>query len=260
MKLRTAAVADQFYPADRGQLAAQVTDLLQNSNPYPIQPKALIVPHAGYVYSGRTAGLAFSLLKSSKNVINKIVILGPCHRVYLKGAAIPRCEFFETPLGNVPLDIDCLAKLSQFPQVSISEEAHILEHSIEVQLPFLQSIFSDFKLIPIVIGDISGQQLTEVINYLWGNEQTLIVVSSDLSHFLDYQSAIALDNQTTKAIESFQPDKISREAACGGEGIKALLNLAQKNHLHVKTLNQCNSADSIGDKNRVVGYGSYAFY
>jgi AmmeMemoRadiSam system protein B len=260
MNTRPAAVADMFYTGNGGQLAAQVSDFMEVEQDNRLKPKALIVPHAGFIYSGATAGHGYALVKKLAGVVKKIVLIGPCHRVWVKGLAIPGCQYFETPLGKVEIDSNSLAALAKFPQVVISNEAHQQEHSIEVQLPFLQSIFPQFQLIPMVIGEITSEALAEVLEFLWGGEETLIVISSDLSHFLDYDAAIAIDAKTSHAIENFDSDSISPEMACGSAGIKALLQVAKTKNLQVKTIQQCNSGDTAGSKDRVVGYGTYAIY
>lgn len=260
MNIRPAAVADMFYTANGIELAAQVSDFMDVDEVINIIPKALIVPHAGYIYSGNTAGKGFALIKKLTAIINKIVLIGPCHRVWIQGLAIPDCQYFETPLGKIEVDSETLNELANFPQVAISDQAHAQEHSLEVQLPFLQSIFPQFKLVPLVVGEVAEDAIVEVLEYLWGGEETLIVISSDLSHFLNYDAAVAIDSKTSRAIENFEPGFISSDMACGSAGIKALLRVAKNKNLHVKTIHQCNSGDTAGDKERVVGYGTYAIY
>ena len=260
MNIRPAAVADLFYTGNRDQLVLQVSEFMAFDSQVKIKPKALIVPHAGYVYSGSTAGSGYALVKKLASVINKIILIGPCHRIWLKGLAIPDCQYFETPMGMVEIDSNSLVQLAKFPQVSISDEAHAKEHSIEVHLPFLQSIFTQFQLVPIVVGEITSEALAEIIEFLWGGDETLIVISSDLSHFLDYEVAVACDTKTSRAIENFHVDSICHEMACGSSAIKALLKVAKKKNLKVKTIHQCNSGDTAGSKDRVVGYGAYAIY
>lgn len=260
MKIRPPAVADMFYTGNGEHLAVQVSDFMDVEQDNPLRPKAIIVPHAGFVYSGTTAGHGYALVKKMASVIKKIVLIGPCHRVWIQGMAIPSCEYFETPLGKVEVDTKKLNDLAIFPQVVISDQAHEQEHSLEVQLPFLQPIFPQFQLTPIVVGDISTGAFVEVLEYLWGGEETLIVISSDLSHFLDYNAAIEVDSKTSQLIENFDPESISSDMACGSAGIKALLKVARNKKLHVKTIHQCNSGDTAGDKDRVVGYGTYAVY
>jgi len=225
-----------------------------------VKPKALIVPHAGYIYSGAIAASAYAQLTKYKDKISRVILLGPCHRVWIRGLALPSSDYFGTPLGNVKLDSTAIASVSRLPQVSISDEAHSDEHSLEVQLPFLQTILNDFTLVPIVVGDASSQEVAEVIKALWGGEETLVVISSDLSHFLDYETALTIDAKTTHAIEQLQGELISQQMACGSIGIKGIIEIAKEKQLAVKTIAQCNSGDTAGDKSRVVGYASYAFY
>lgn len=260
MTIRTAAVADSFYPADCDLLRSQVSDFMRFEGFNKLIPKALIVPHAGYVYSGSTAGCGYALVKKLSQTVKRVILIGPCHRIWIKGLAVPDCQYFETPLGKVKIDSTALTELLKFPQVSISAEAHAQEHSLEVQLPFLQLIFPQFELLPIVVGEISVEELAEVIEFLWGGEETLLVVSSDLSHFLEYDTAVNCDTKTSDAIEKLQIDFISQSMACGSSAIKALLTVAKKKHLSVKTIKQCNSGDTAGSKDRVVGYGTYAIY
>lgn len=269
MNTRPAAVADMFYTGNAIELAAQISDfvdagidsdVIDAEQSASLKPKALIVPHAGFVYSGATAGQGYALVKKLAKKITKVIVIGPCHRVWVEGLAIPDCQYFETPLGKVEIDPKSLSEIIKFPQVIVSNEAHEHEHSIEVQLPFLQSIIPQFKLIPIVVGSISTSQLVEVIEFLWGDEKTLIVISSDLSHFLDYDSAVRIDRQTSQTIEQLKPDRISQRMACGSSAIKAILTIAQNKNLNVKTISQCNSGDTAGSKDRVVGYGTYAIY
>ncbi len=260
MNIRPPAVADTFYTGNGVELAAQVSDFIGVDVTSEIIPKALIVPHAGFIYSGGTAGKGYALVKKLASVVKKVVLIGPCHRVWIQGIAIPDCDYFATPLGKIEIDSDCLSQLVRFPQVIISDQAHEQEHSLEVQLPFLQSIFLQFQLIPLVVGEVTVDELAEVLEFLWGNQETLLVISSDLSHFLDYDAAVAIDAKTSNAIENFHSDLISQDMACGSAGIKALLKVAKTKNLHAKTIQQCNSGDTAGSKDRVVGYGAYAIY
>jgi len=267
---RPQAVADLFYPADPLKLSADINKYLSKSAHHQIQPKdkllkALIVPHAGYVYSGLTAACAYNQIIDAKDRIKKVVIVGPSHRVWIKGLAIPSSHFFETPLGQAEVALDSINQIKKFAQICVSDKAHAQEHSLEVQLPFLQTVLNDFTFIPIVVGESSINDVAEVIDHFISKPNTLIIISSDLSHFHDYQTANTIDNETTRLIENFDYNALKQEMACGCSSIQALLKVAKKNSMQVEKLAQCNSGDygsgeHTVDKNRVVGYASYAFF
>lgn len=261
--IRQPAVAGAFYPDDASVLSADINAFIAANSPGSgpdIAPKAIVVPHAGYVYSGGVAASAYGLLAPFKNQIKKVILLGPCHRVALHGAALSSAHAFATPLGNVEIDHgfdDALLKLSQ---VSVFDETHLQEHSLEVQLPFLQSVLgNDFKLIPMVVGDASTDEVSEILELLWGGPETLIVISTDLSHFLSYDGAKKVDGDTCRAIENLDLDAIGDYQACGRVPLKGLLHLAAKKGLAVTTLDLKNSGDTAGPRERVVGYGAWAF-
>lgn len=256
---RTPAVAGLFYPAQRERLAETVDRLLaEKVSPPGPAPKALIVPHAGYVYSGATAASAYARLRPVRERIRRVVLLGPSHYVPFRGLAAPSVDAFATPLGEIPLDREALAELSDLPQVSVRDDAHRQEHSLEVQLPFLQVLFKDFRLFPLVVGEADQQSVAEVLERLWGGPETVVLISSDLSHFHDYATARALDQVTTTHIEALQPEHIGFGAACGRNPINGLLDYARRHGHHIETLALCSSGDTAGDKSRVVGYGAYA--
>jgi len=263
--IRKAAVAGQFYPDSTNDLRREITTFLNQAladdrareKPAILQPKAIIVPHAGYMYSGSTAADGFSHLFPFKDTIKRVVLLGPSHRVGFTGIASSSATFFQTPLGDIPLDQEANKQLLSLHQVHEIDQAHEFEHSLEVQLPFLQTLLSDFKLIPLVVGDADSHTVSQVLEALWGNEETLFVISSDLSHYLDYQSAIEQDASTCRAIESCSPESIKDEDACGRNPIKGLLVSARKHKLSIKTVTLRNSGDTAGDKQRVVGYGAW---
>ncbi len=262
--IRKAAVSGSFYPDDPTQLRQAVNTFLASIStkqiPETIPPKALIVPHAGYSYSGSTAAKAFATIQSSHRDIKRVVLLGPSHRVGFRGIAFCSSDYFSTPLGTVPVDHSAFAAISTIPGVVLLDQAHAEEHSLEVQLPFLQSILDDFSVVPLVVGDIDAAQVAKVIEKLWGSNETLIIVSSDLSHFLSYDEANALDQHTCCAVEQLNPEAIGYEQACGRTPMKGLLELARDKALKVDTIELCNSGDTAGDRNRVVGYGAWAFY
>ena len=257
-QVRPAAVADQFYPAAPATLQAQVGRYLSDARPSPTgRPKALIAPHAGYVYSGPIAGSAYASIVPFCDEIDRVVLLGPAHRVYLRGLAAPVADAFETPLGRVPIDRAAITALLDLPQVGISSEAHALEHSLEVQLPFLQTVLETFTLVPLLVGDATGEEVAEVLDRVWGGRETLIVVSSDLSHYYDDETAHRLDARTSRAIEAMQPEAIESEGACGQRPIQGLLLAARARQLLVDTVDLRTSGDTHGPRDQVVGYGAY---
>ena len=258
--IRQPAVANLFYPSDPERLRALVDGYLQNPKTHDISPKALIAPHAGYIYSGSIAGNAYAYLSELRAKIKRVVLLGPAHRVAFSGLGLSSAESFATPLGTVPVDHTVDNDLHALPQVQINDQAHWMEHSLEVHLPFLQILFDAFKLIPIVVGDADKEEVAEVLESVWGGPETLIVISSDLSHYKNYEDAQAVDLQTTRAIEAMQADHISYDQACGRNPIRGLLHLAKRMNLKMRTVDVRNSGDTAGDKKRVVGYGAYVFY
>lgn len=259
-QIRQPAVAGTFYPGTASTLKHDVTTLLAAAQTAPLGklPKAIIVPHAGYIYSGATAAAAYARLSAGRDQITRVVLLGPVHRVPVRGLALPGAEAFATPLGNIPVDQSAVALLNTMPQVVTSTAAHAWEHSLEVQLPFLQSVLGDFSLIPLAVGDATPEEIAEVLDALWGGPETLIVISSDLSHFLPYATACAVDQQTAQRILELH-GPLTHEQACGGTPINGLLLAASHHHLQPLLLDLCNSGDTAGDKSRVVGYASFAF-
>jgi MEMO1 family protein len=257
---RPPAVAGLFYPGDAGPLRAAVRQLLEAaSTPSGLRPKVLIVPHAGYPYSGETAATAYARLLPYRNDIRRVVLLGPAHRVAVRGLAAPDVQAFATPLGKVPLDVPALRALRDLPQVCQSDLAHAGEHSLEVQLPFLQEALGTFTLVPLVVGDASPGQIAGVLDRLWGGDETLIVISSDLSHFLPHAVACARDELTAETILQLRPE-LDHEQACGATPINGLLEAARSRRLRPQLLDLRNSGDTAGDKARVVGYGAFAFH
>ena len=220
--------------------------------------KAIIVPHAGYVYSGSIAASAYKQLQQNANIIKHVILLGPNHRVPLNGIASTSATHFATPLGTVPVDQLAIKELETLPQVHCVDAAHEQEHSLEVHLPFLQVLLNDFTIVPLVVGECSAAEVAEVLQTVWGGSETLIIVSSDLSHYHDYQTARHMDKQTSLAIEQLKPENIGHDGACGRNSINGLLTLARNMRLHVTTLDVRNSGDTAGDKSRVVGYGAYS--
>ncbi len=260
MTFRPAAVAGTFYPDDPVTLNAELGRLLTFTGaPRTEIPKALIAPHAGYIYSGPTAAHAYAGLDPYQERIKRVVLLGPAHRVAIRGLAAPTVAEFATPLGRVPIDLPALASLTDLPQFSLSDAAHAHEHSIEVHLPFLQHALGNFALVPIVVGDASPAEVAQVLERLWGGDETLIVVSSDLSHYLPYDAASKIDRETTHRILACDTS-LTHHQACGATPINGLLEVARCRGLQPKLLDLRNSGDTAGDKRRVVGYASFAFY
>ena len=256
MTIRQPAVAGTFYPDSATILDSFITEMLSNSPKRELSPKVLIVPHAGYIYSGSTAACAYSLLEPMQNSIRNVVLLGPSHRASFEGLALPDCEKFATPLGNIDLDTRTMAKLSAFAQIQTLDAAHSQEHSLEVQCPFLQKTLNNFKLIPIVVGDATPLAVAEVLEFLWGDDDTLIIISSDLSHYHNYEEANYRDNLTVKAIEQLSSN-LTGGQACGCRPLNGMMKVAQHRGMEVITLDVCNSGDTAGDKDRVVGYGAF---
>jgi AmmeMemoRadiSam system protein B len=255
--LRPAAVAGTFYPADPQKLRKMLELLLMDVRSENKVPKAIIVPHAGYIYSGSIAASAYARLKASGQTFNRVVIIGPSHRVSFTGLAVSSAEMFATPLGNIAVDKAAISDLKRFSFIQELDQAHAQEHSVEVQLPFLQVTLGNFKIIPIVAGDAKPEDICSVLNLFWRQPDTLIVISSDLSHFHDYQTANQIDAETSRHIENLNYQQLDYDSACGRVPISGLLALAKKKSLTVKAIDLRNSGDTAGDKSRVVGYGAY---
>lgn len=280
--IRPAAVAGMFYPADPVELRSAVDQLLAGGgSPQPAvsdarvhdampfahvsdtnaaTPKALIAPHAGYIYSGAVAGAAYRLLANARGKISRVVLLGPSHRFAFNGMATTSAHAFETPLGVVPIDHQWLDQLRDHPRFGVSDEAHEGEHCLETQLPFLQRMLGNFTIAPILCGRVSRDEVADVLDKLWGGPETVIIVSSDLSHYLDYQTCRALDASTCAAIERLVPVELTPEQACGATPVNGLLAAARRRGMRVETLDLRNSGDTAGPRDRVVGYGAWAFW
>lgn len=257
--IRRPAVAGMFYPADAAVLRSTVTALLAAAGVHGDPPKALVVPHAGYVYSGPVAASAYACLAPLRGRITRVVLLGPAHRVWFQGLALPSDDAFATPLGVVRVDLAAAASLSDLPQVRVFDAPHADEHGLEVHLPFLQVALDEFAIVPLVVGEAASVDVAEVIDRLWGGPETLVVVSSDLSHYLDYAAARRLDAATTAHVEALRDDALGNDSACGRVPLAGLLRVARRRGLAVTTLDLRNSGDTAGPKDRVVGYGAYAF-
>jgi len=260
--VRAPAVAGMFYPGDQRELAQTLSQMLgaaASTAPERAVPKAIIAPHAGYVYSGPIAASVYALLAPARGRITRVVLLGPTHRVAVRGLALPGAGAFATPLGVVQVDRAALETLRRLPQVVVSTQAHALEHSLEVHVPFLQTVLGKFTLVPLAVGHADASEVAEALDALWGGPETLIVVSSDLSHYLPYGDAQAVDRITAQAILDLSTD-ISHEQACGATPVTGLTHLARRRGLKPELIDLRNSGDTAGDKHRVVGYGAFAFY
>jgi MEMO1 family protein len=267
MSIRPPAVAGLFYPDDPQHLARAVADYLAAAEPdgavsadFPeAVPKAVVVPHAGFVYSAPVAASAYALLRPLKGRLSRVLLLGPAHRVAIRGLAASRVDAFDTPLGRLPVDHEAVARIAALPQVTVNDEPHRLEHCLEVQLPFIIACLGSVPIVPLVVGDASAAEVAQVIEMLWDGPETLVVISSDLSHYHDYETARRMDAATSAAIEALDEGGIGWDDACGRIPISGLLRIARKRGLRVQTIDLRNSGDTAGPMSEVVGYGAYVF-
>lgn len=261
ISIRPPAVAGLFYPSEATELRRDLAAMLAAAEPgaqgKPV-PKAIIAPHAGYIYSGPVAAAAYARLIPAGDTITRVVLLGPVHRVPIRGLALPAASMLATPLGNLMVDAKAHAALSLLPQVGINAAAHAQEHSLEVHLPFLQSVLTRFTIVPLAVGDASAEEVAQVIDTLWGGPETLVIVSSDLSHYLSYADAQSIDRDTAQAILDLQ-STISHEQACGGTPVNGLALAAARHRLKPDLIDLRNSGDTAGDRKRVVGYGAFVY-
>lgn len=261
--IRPPAVAGSFYPAEPDLLARQLTRFLSEAGNAPeayALPKAIIGPHAGYIYSGPVAARGYARLAAARGRIRRVVLIGPSHYVAFKGLAVDTAEAWETPCGRVALDREAIAVLRRLPLIGELDVAHAREHSLEVHLPFLQHVLGDFRLVPIVAGDAPPELVANALEAVWGGEETLIVVSTDLSHYLDYAACREMDARTAAAVERLDGDAISPESACGRVPVSGLLLAARRRGLSIERLDLRNSGDTAGPRDRVVGYGAWVLY
>ncbi len=256
---RQPAVAGSFYPADPQELRSMLERYLQAASTDDTAPRAMIAPHAGYIYSGPVAASGYARLLRSGHHYRRVVLLGPAHRVAFKGLAATSASAFATPLGDVAVDREAIETLARLPQVHELDEPHRLEHSLEVHLPFLQLTLKDFSVVPLVVGDASAEEVCEVIEALCTGPDTLVIVSSDLSHYHDYETATRLDSETTRQIEQLNYQRLAYDQACGRNPVSGLLLFAQRHGLSATTLDLRNSGDTAGPRDQVVGYGTYVF-
>jgi MEMO1 family protein len=260
--VRAAAVAGMFYPDAPPALAGEVRAHLARAAARPAGqgalPKAIIAPHAGYIYSGAIAGAAYARLVAGRETIRRVVLFGPAHRAYVRGLALPRAQAFATPLGRIEIDQEAARAALTLPQVLLDDAAHAREHALEVQLPFLQTVLAGFRIVPFAVGDATAQEVAEVMELLWGGSETLIVVSSDLSHYQRYAEACAIDRDTADRVLALSTS-LDHEQACGATPINGLASVARRHGLRPELLDLRNSGDTAGDKSRVVGYAAFAF-
>ena len=259
--VRPPAVAGLFYPSDPSLLREQVQGFLDDAHADAPPPKALIGPHAGFRYSGPVAGIAYAPLRAAADRIRRVVLLGPSHRVPFRGMAASRAGRFATPMGEVPLDQTALKQLvDEHPDLVFRDDAHAQEHGLEVHLPFLQALLGDFEALPIVVGEAGVESVGNLLESVWGGPETLIVISSDLSHFMDYDSAVKRDRNTSEAIENLRYEDVRDGDACGRHPINGLLWLARQKGLQGRILDLRNSGDAGAPRDSVVGYGAYVFH
>jgi AmmeMemoRadiSam system protein B len=268
--IRAPAVAGLFYPHEAQKLRAVLADCAARAakpqaSPSAARgarlsaPKALIAPHAGYVYSGPVAGSAYGALGEVAHRIKRVVLIGPSHFARFSGLAVSRAAAFKTPLGTVPIDESLRDEILRLPHVMAADYPHAREHSLEVQLPFLQALLGEFRILPIATGDATEREVATALQHVWGDEDTLIVVSSDLSHYLPYEVARNVDAATAQAILA-RSTELDGEQACGCVGINGLMQVAAERSLEVRLLDLRNSGDTSSERSRVVGYGAFALY
>ena len=258
--IRRPCVAGQFYPAEADILSRTVDSFLDSQQAWDIAAKAIVAPHAGHIFSGAIAGAAFASVRHMAGQVRRIVLIGPAHRCPFRGIAVPRADAFETPLGLIPVDREILSLALTIPGVGALDQPFDGEHCLEVELPFLQRTFSSFTLVPMLVGEAPTDLVARVLETVWGGPETLIVVSSDLSHFHDAQTARRMDGETSAIIETLRYDRLSGDLACGFKPLAGLLRRACDVNLRATTIDQCTSGDTAyGDQSRVVGYGAYAF-
>lgn len=259
LDVRRAAQAGRFYPADAAQLAGDIDAALARVKMILAAPKAMAAPHAGYVYSGPIAASAYAQVKAARGAISRVVILCPNHRLPVEGVAASSAAHFATPFGLMPVDRAAVAEILKLPYASVNDAAHADEHAIEVHLPFIQRVLGNVAIVPLIVGRTTPAQVDRLLELLWGGPETLIVVSTDLSHYLDYEAARTSDAAASVAVETLRPDALAESQACGRYALRGLLARAQALDLRATTLDLRNSGDTAGDKARVVGYGAYTF-
>jgi AmmeMemoRadiSam system protein B len=258
MHIRPAAMVGTLYPADAEQLSAQLAKLLLSCQQSIETPKVIIAPHSGYLFSGQVAACAYRSLSHIAPTISRVILVGPSHQQHCHGIALPTADYFQTPLGEVSVDQQALKQLEQLTDVNFNDSVHELEQSLELQLPFLQLCLLNFTIVPIIIGTTHAHHVAQVLNSVWGSNETLIVISTDLSHYLDYQQAKNIDFKTCHEISQLS-DLITEQQACGSTVLNGLMKVAKQRNLAAKLLDCRNSGDTTGSKDKVVGYASFIF-
>jgi hypothetical protein len=258
-QVRTAAVAGTFYPSHPATLNRDLATMLTDAKTDSRSPKAIIAPHAGYIYSGAIAASLYARVRNGASKIHRVVVMGPSHRVGFKGIAASSADSFRTPLGDIPIDREAIKRVVGLPNTGILDAAHQYEHSLEVHLPFLQTVLDDFTLVPLVIGDAAAEDVARVLKALWGGDETLVVISSDLSHYKPYREAQRADEETCRKIEALETD-IQGDQACGCRPINGLLQVARDTGLTIEAIDIRNSGDTSGAQDSVVGYGAFVVY
>jgi AmmeMemoRadiSam system protein B len=256
---RPAVQAGRFYPASPDALGRRVEEYLEAGVAGATDdPVAVIAPHAGYKYSGPIAGSAFApWIKTGGTHPRRVVLLGPSHFVDFNGLALAPHAAWSTPLGTVGVDAQAMESLRQFPFVRVYEPAHEREHCLEVELPFLQAVFPSLTVVPLVIGRARDEEVAEVLDALWSDDSTRVVVSSDLSHYLAHEEARSMDRDTARAVEGRDADALTPTRACGYRAIRGLLSIARRRDLAIRTVDLRNSGDTAGSRDAVVGYGAF---
>lgn len=258
--VRQPAVAGSFYPGDAQQLAEMLRSFAPRQQVETDRwPKAIIAPHAGYMYSGPVAASVYDRLAPGEDQVSRVILIGPTHRVAFRGVAAPSVDAFASPLGEVPVDRAVIDRLASQDLVTIRDDAHAEEHGLEVHLPFLQSTLAAWSVVPLVVGDVRFSAVASILHETWGGPETLIVISSDLSHYYPYETARRMDTRTAEQIEALDPHAIGSTQACGRIGIQALLAVAAERGLRAERVDLRNSGDTAGPRDQVVGYGAFAF-
>ncbi|MHA1539874.1 MAG: AmmeMemoRadiSam system protein B [Alphaproteobacteria bacterium] len=247
-----------WYPQDATALREMVTDFVEGAKPYPFAPKMMIVPHAGLRFSGSIAGTAYRILEAQKSKIERVILIGPSHRTNFKGIAIPSHAFFETPFGHLPVNQEALTALKNIDGVETSDAVFEEEHCLELQFPFVHQVLKNVSIVPMIVGLADPELVAAALAEIWGGEETVILISSDLSHYHDYMTARSLDKKSAGMIEALSP-KLTGMNACGHRVINGALQRAKNINMRVTGIDVRNSGDTVGSKDRVVGYGSFIF-
>jgi AmmeMemoRadiSam system protein B len=252
-------VAGRFYPAAPERLAADVDRYLSEGLGEAVRAHAVVAPHAGYVYSGPVAGSAYRAVAARASTVDRVVLLGPAHFVWVAGLAMPSSAAFDTPLGRLPVDDDARgAALAASGSVVVDDEAHRPEHSLEVQLPFLQRCVGAVPVLPLLVGQAAPEVVADLLDLWWDDPRTVVVVSTDLSHYEDYATARRRDARTAELVVGVRPGDLADRDACGAYALRGLLTQSGRRGAQVRLLDLRSSGDTAGPRDRVVGYGAFA--